>query len=122
IFLNETLPIRATSLSLSLLQLLVVPGIISLSTPAASALTAAKHGESSQASQPTLPRAEKTSPEARALADKILAALGGYDNFKEFNDLPCRARGKIVQTSSISSVVNTFDCDILVKREKQKIT
>ena len=67
-------------------------------------------------------KAEQTSPEGRALAKKILDAVGGYKNFREFNDLPCRARGKIIQTSSISSVVNSFDCDILVRREQQRIT
>lgn len=63
-----------------------------------------------------------TSKEARALADEVMAAFGGYENFKHFNDVPCRASGKIVQTSSLSGVVNKFDCDIVVKREKQKIT
>lgn len=60
--------------------------------------------------------------EARALADKVMEAFGGYTAFKRFNDVPCVAKGKIIQTSSLSGVTNTFDCDIIVKREKQKIT
>jgi predicted aspartyl protease len=60
--------------------------------------------------------------DARALADKVMEALGGYTAFKRFNDVPCVAKGKIIQTSSLSGVTNTFDCDIIVKREKQKIT
>lgn len=62
------------------------------------------------------------SKEARLLGDQLLKAIGGYAAFKRFNDIPCRAKGKIVQTSSLSNGINTFDCDILLKREKQKIT
>lgn len=62
------------------------------------------------------------SKEARLLADQLMKAIGGYAAFKRFNDIPCRAKGKIVQTSSLSNGINTFDCDILLKREKQKIT
>ncbi len=62
------------------------------------------------------------SKEARLLADQLMKAIGGYTAFKRFNDIPCRAKGKIVQTSSLSNGINTFDCDILLKREKQKIT
>jgi clan AA aspartic protease (TIGR02281 family) len=122
----KTLPRRATSLSLSLLQLIAIPTVVALGQPQpARAATAVKHvdiSQTGQSDQLNLTKAGKTSPEARALADKILEALGGFDNFKEFNDLPCRGKGKIVQTSSISNVVNTFECDLLVKREKQKIT
>lgn len=60
--------------------------------------------------------------QARELGEQVLAALGGYENFKRFNDVPCRAKGKIIQTSSLSGVINKFDCNIIVKREKQKIT
>ncbi len=62
------------------------------------------------------------SKEARHLADQMLKAFGGFEAFKHFNDVPCRAHGKIIQTSSLSGVANTFDCDMLIKREKQKIT
>ncbi|MBU6453042.1 MAG: aspartyl protease family protein [Cyanobacteria bacterium REEB67] len=124
-----------TSLSLSLIQIGSLAASASLmGLTSAQTAAAANNGHVSQTSQTgngagnsdlsdLLPaRADHTSPEARGLAEKILNAMGGFKNFKEFNDLPCRARGKIVQTSSISSVVNSFDCDILVKREKQRIT
>ena len=124
-----------TSLSLSLLQVGSFAASLSLvELCGAAAAQAANSGHAVQAKQTKnsseqtdlsdlVPvKAGHTSAEARALADKILDAMGGFKNFKEFNDLPCRARGKIVQTSSISSVVNSFDCDILVKREKQRIT
>ena len=56
------------------------------------------------------------------LRKKILQALGGYENFKKFNDQPCRAIGKIIQSSTISAVNNSFDCNIVVKRDKQWIS
>ncbi len=62
------------------------------------------------------------SKEARHLADQMIKAFGGFEAFKHFNDVPCRAHGKIIQTSSLSGVANSFDCDMLIKREKQKIT
>jgi hypothetical protein len=74
---------------------------ISANVPPQPALAAAKSSVQSP-----------TSKEARALADEVMAAFGGYENFKHFNDVPCRASGKIVQTSSLSGVVNKFDCDI----------
>lgn len=60
--------------------------------------------------------------EARALGEKILEAFGGFDNYKAFNDRPCRASGQVIQTSGLSGVNNTFDCDLVIKREKEKIT
>jgi predicted aspartyl protease len=117
---NRTEPARPIcALSLAFLQLLIVPAAIALNGLPACALTGANHGATAP---DTIIKATKTSSEAKALADQILEALGGYENFKEFNDMPCRARGKIIQTSSISNVINTFECDILVKREKQRIT
>jgi len=65
---------------------------------------------------------EHQSKEARRLADAMIKAFGGFEAFKHFNDVPCRAQGKIIQTSSISKVANTFPCDMVIKREKQKIT
>lgn len=119
---NRKVRMRLTGLSLSLLQMAATPialatfcQTVTLSAPAAAATAAAGNNL-------TIVKADKTSAEARALADKMIDAMGGFDNFKEFNDLPCRAKGRIVQTSSISSVVNTFECDIVVKREKQRIT
>ncbi len=118
---NQTGPgLINCAISLSLLQTIFVPSVMTYSCAPASALTGVSHTTSNQPDAPV--KASKTSSEARALADKILDALGGYDNFKQFNDMPCRAKGRIVQTSSISNTVNTFECDILVKREKQRIT
>jgi len=132
---NRSARTRLTSAGLLLLQMSALPALPTFiwldSQPAAAAepsriLAAANAPLTSKSAnlkaEIDLVKAARTSPEARALADKILEAVGGFDNFKEFNDLPCRAKGRIVQTSSISNVVNSFDCDIVVKREKQRIT
>ena len=89
---------------------------------------AKSHSSSSKGKAERREKSEKSehaysqSQEARLLGDQLLKAIGGYAAFKRFNDIPCRAKGKIVQTSSLSNGINTFDCDILLKREKQKIT
>src|SRR5476649_13541 len=85
----EPLPARAISIGLSLLQILAAPTIICLAVPAASAATlppkkplisSAATTSSPAAPLKALTKAAKTSTEARALADKIMAALGGFDN------------------------------------------
>lgn len=65
---------------------------------------------------------KKADPAAYALGQKVLEAIGGYEKFKAFNDKPCRASGKIIQTSGLSGNKNAFDCQLLIKREKEKIT
>ncbi|CAN5450413.1 hypothetical protein BH11CYA1_BH11CYA1_36570 [soil metagenome] len=116
-----------TASQFSLLQIALLPagllnfgllnlGILSLSCTQPA--VAKSHSDSSKEEHSGYTQ----SKEARLLADQVLKAIGGYAAFKRFNDIPCRAKGKIVQTSSLSNGVNTFDCDILLKREKQKIT
>ncbi len=100
----------------------------SLQSPLIQPAFAKSHSASSKSKIEKSEKAEKSehiytqSKEARLLGDQLLKAIGGYAAFKRFNDIPCRAKGKIVQTSSLSNGINTFDCDILLKREKQKIT
>lgn len=69
-----------------------------------------------------LKESKKADPAAFALGQKVLEAIGGYEKFKAFNDKPCRASGKIIQTSGLSGNKNAFDCQLLLKREKEKIT
>lgn len=107
----------ALSLSVSLVGL-------SLATPevAASPPLVAAHAGRETASTASSSASARRNPAAVALGEKVLQALGGYEAYKAFNDKPCRASGKIIQTSGLSGSVNSFNCELVVKREKEKIT
>ena len=111
---------RLTRLSAGLAAslLLVNPFCFALGSQAASSQAAGKQEKVAV----SVPQGGSRYNEAKALAEQVLTALGGYENFKSFNDKPCLATGKIVQTSGLSGVANSFDCEMVIKREKEKIT
>lgn len=69
-------------------------------------------------------RQKKASPKdaakARAIADQVLKAYGGYAKLKELDELAFKSIGKIEQFSTISSAANTFDSETLSKGEKMR--
>ncbi|HEY9783893.1 MAG TPA: aspartyl protease family protein [Candidatus Obscuribacterales bacterium] len=62
-------------------------------------------------------QAVRQSAEARALADAVLKAYGGYAKMKELDERAFKSIGKIVQFSTISSAANTFDSETVSKGE-----
>jgi len=111
-------PLAALALSLPILPISSLSAFLSLAnTPSAYALS-----ESRSKGHEAVKLKARRDSEAVKLAEKVLAKLGGFEAYKKFNDKPCRASGKIVQTSALSKSTNSFGCDLLVKREKEMIT
>lgn len=58
---------------------------------------------------------------ARQIIDDAFAAFGGIEKFKRAKERSYRAKGKVVVTSGISGGVNSFDCDIVGKKDKMRV-
>ncbi|MBX9940880.1 MAG: aspartyl protease family protein [Candidatus Obscuribacterales bacterium] len=114
-------PLAALALSLPILPILSIVSF-SVFLPLADIPSAYALSESRSKSHEAVKLKARRDGEAVKLAEKVLAKLGGYEAYKKFNDKPCRATGKIVQTSALSKSTNSFGCDLLVKREKEMIT
>ena len=117
----------ATRGLIRLLALSLTVSLVSLSLPVQDAAARAPSRPAEvvgkeAASTASVASSAKRNPAAVALGEKVLQALGGYEAYKAFNDKPCRASGKIIQTSGLSGSVNSFNCELVVKREKEKIT
>ena len=65
--------------------------------------------------------ATDSSPEAKALAAKIVAAAGGMAKLQALYDLPTKAKAKITDYSALSGATNTVEALIISKRDKIRI-
>lgn len=60
------------------------------------------------------------SPAARALADAVLKAYGGYAKLKELDERSFKSTGKIHQFSTISSAANVFESETFSRGQKTR--
>jgi hypothetical protein len=58
---------------------------------------------------------------ARQLAQEVIAAYGGEKVLKQVSDAGSRSKGTLVEYSTLSGAVNSFNCEILSKGEKMRI-
>jgi hypothetical protein len=77
--------------------------------------------EATQDKTQILASKQSSSQAAGELADEIIAAYGGEKVLRQVSEAGSRSKGKLVEYSTLSGAVNSFDCEILSKGEKMRI-
>jgi hypothetical protein len=67
-------------------------------------------------------RSDSATQTAQNLAEKVIEKLGGLDKIRKFNASLYRARGNVVQISSLSGSSNTLPCEIVAQGHKQWVS
>lgn len=62
-----------------------------------------------------------SSQAAKQLAEEIIAAYGGEKVLRQVSEAGSRSKGTLIEYSTLSGAVNSFDCEILSKGEKMRI-